>query len=417
MHFAVRGEAALRVEALVAGFADVGLRVLGGVLVGDEAEQLRQVQVFELRQEALVGLADGVGHDLFVLYKSLHLYVDAVEHFLGDEGSLGGFGGDDGGEAGGQVVDHVDGEFDLLSGELDAVEVDEDVLVVDFNKKIRFGDDAGGLREHDAAAALQFDVADEFFDLFVLDVALVVFVFKKNVGGAGAPQHEIAAGRVCRGVFDAGGGESLGEDGVEHVLGSLPLELRGGLVLVQELAHFGENPLGGALVGGEVLFDGEDFVGDALLVGLHKAEERVLERAELGVQGGDELADVVVGLDEHELLEVALDGALDEGELVLHFAVGVVLSFWNNNIYFVDEGVGVLAQELGDAVAVFGVVCGDDELHGLQKRLVVFREFCDEVVLQIVAHTFEFGEQLALHGGLHEGRHVLREVLDKAQQN
>ena len=388
MGFAVGGEAALRVEALVAGCADVGLGVLGGVLVGDEAEELRQVQVFELGEEALVGFADGVGHDLFVLHEGLHFDVDAVEHFFGDEGALGRFGGDDGGEAGGEVVDDVDGEFDLLSGELDAVEVDEDVLVVDFNKKIRFGDDAGGLGEHDAAAALPFDVADEFFDLFVLDVALVVFVFKEDVGGAGAPQHEIPAGGVRRGVFDAGGGEGLGEDGVEHVLGGLAFELRGGLVLVQEFAHFGEDALGGALVGGEVLFDGENFVGDALLVGLHEAEERVLERAEFGVQRRDELADVVVGFDEHKLLEVALEGALDEGELVLHFAVGVVLRFWKNNVYFVDEGVGVLAQELGDAVAVFGVVRGDDELHGLQKGLVVFREFCDEVVLQVVAHAF-----------------------------
>ena len=388
MGFAVGGEAALRVEALVAGCADVGLGVLGGVLVGDEAEELRQVQVFELGEEALVGFADGVGHDLFVLHEGLHFDVDAVEHFFGDEGALGRFGGDDGGEAGGEVVDDVDGEFDLLSGELDAVEVDEDVLVVDFNKKIRFGDDAGGLGEHDAAAALPFDVADEFFDLFVLDVALVVFVFKEDVGGAGAAEHEIPAGGVRRGVFDAGGGEGLGEDGVEHVLGGLAFELRGGLVLVQEFAHFGEDALGGALVGGEVLFDGENFVGDALLVGLHEAEERVLERAEFGVQRRDELADVVVGFDEHKLLEVALEGALDEGELVLHFAVGVVLRFWKNNVYFVDEGVGVLAQELGDAVAVFGVVRGDDELHGLQKGLVVFREFCDEVVLQVVAHAF-----------------------------
>ena len=93
------GEAALRVEALVAGFADVGLGVLGGVLVGDEAEELRQVQVFELRQKALVGLADGVGHDLFVLDERLHFDVDAVEHFLRYEGALGRFGGDDGGEA------------------------------------------------------------------------------------------------------------------------------------------------------------------------------------------------------------------------------------------------------------------------------------------------------------------------------
>ncbi len=421
MRLLVRREAALGRKALAALVALVHLVVRRRVLFADEFHQLRQLQVVQVRQQLLLRVPNAGRHRLLVLHEQLHLDVDLVERLLLHVGAVLLLRRHHAHQARRQVVDHVHRRFDHLLGEVDVVQIDQDVPVVDFDEEVRLRHDPGELREHDPAAVLLLHVPDELLDLVRVDVALVVLVFNQNQREVRlAPEHEIPARRVRRRVLQGGRGKHLREHAAEHALRILPLELRRGLEFVQELAHLRVQPLARAPAGDQVVLDPGNLAGNVLLVGLDHAEERLLQRAQLRVERGDELADVGVALFQKELLQVALDRLLHQVQLGVHLQRRVLLRFRQQEGHAVHERVGVLAHELHDALAVLGPAGGDDHPQGFQERTVVVGQLGGKVRLQpghLLPHLLELLQELALRGVLHERRHVLAQMLQKPQQH